>query len=54
MVPGIPAYETVVYFSKDDILNGLQSGVRAVLVAGAIAAGLGTARILTEAEWTKH
>jgi uncharacterized membrane protein YjjB (DUF3815 family) len=54
MVPGIPAYETVVYFSKDDILNGLQSGVRAVLVAGAIAAGLGTARILTETEWTKH
>lgn len=54
MVPGIPAYEMIVYFSKSDILNGIQSAVRAALIAGAIGSGLGTARILTEREWTRH
>ena len=50
MVPGISAYETVIFFSRSDILNGLQSAVRAGLVTGAIAVGLSTARILTEIE----
>ncbi len=54
MVPGIPAYEVIFYFNKGDILDGLQSAVQAGLVAGAIAAGLGTARIVTETEWRKH
>ncbi len=54
MVPGIPAYEVIVYFNQGDILDGLQSAVRATLLAGAIAAGLSTARILTETEWTRH
>jgi uncharacterized membrane protein YjjB (DUF3815 family) len=54
MVPGVSAYEIVVYFSKGDILDGLQSAVRATLIAGAIAAGLSTARILTETEWLKN
>lgn len=54
MVPGIPAYEMIVHFSKGNILDGLQSGVRATLVAGAIAAGLSTARILTETEWLRN
>jgi uncharacterized membrane protein YjjB (DUF3815 family) len=48
MVPGIPAYETVIFFSRSDILNGLQSAVRAGLATAAIAVGLSTARILTE------
>ncbi len=54
MVPGIPAYETLFYFNRGDILEGLQSAVRATLVAGAIAAGLSTARFLTETEWRRH
>ncbi len=54
MVPGIPAYEVIFYFNKGDILTGLQSAVRAGLLAGAIAAGLSTARILTETEWRVH
>jgi len=54
MVPGVPAYEVVVYFSRSDILDGLQSAVRASLVSGAIAAGLSTARILTETEWLRN
>src|SRR5262249_40564824 len=53
MAPGVPADEVVVYFSKGDILDGLQSFVRATLLAGAIAAGLSTARILTETEWLR-
>jgi uncharacterized membrane protein YjjB (DUF3815 family) len=54
MVPGIPAYEVIFYFNKGNILDGLQSAVWAVLLAGMIAAGLSTARILTETEWTRH
>ncbi len=54
MVPGIPAYEVIFYFNRGDILAGLQSAVRATLIAGAIAAGLSTARILTETEWRVH
>jgi uncharacterized membrane protein YjjB (DUF3815 family) len=50
MVPGIPAYETVIFFSRGDILDGLQSLVRAGLITGAIAIGLSTARILTEVD----
>ncbi|MEP7289178.1 MAG: threonine/serine exporter family protein [Chloroflexota bacterium] len=50
MVPGIPAYEMIIYFSHSDTLNGIQSAVRAVLATGAIAAGLSTARLLTEFE----
>ncbi len=54
MVPGVPAYEVIFYFNRGDILDGLQSAVRATLLAGSIAAGLSTARILTETEWTRH
>jgi uncharacterized membrane protein YjjB (DUF3815 family) len=48
MVPGIPAFEAIIYFSGGDMLNGLQRVVRASLITGAIAAGLSTARLLTE------
>jgi uncharacterized membrane protein YjjB (DUF3815 family) len=53
MVPGIPAYEVIFYFNKGDILDGLRSAVQAGLIASAIAAGLSTARILTETEWRR-
>ncbi len=53
MVPGIPAYEVIFYFNQGDILDGLQSAVRASLLAGAIAAGLTTARLLTDTAWTR-
>ena len=48
MVPGIPAYEMIIYFSRSDTLHGLESAVSAFLVAGSIAAGLSTARLLSE------
>jgi uncharacterized membrane protein YjjB (DUF3815 family) len=48
MVPGIPAFEAIIHFSSGDMLNGLQGVVRASLITGAIAAGLSTARLITE------
>ncbi|HLY28658.1 MAG TPA: threonine/serine exporter family protein [Aggregatilineales bacterium] len=50
MIPGISAYETIIFFSRGNILDGLQSAVRAGLATAAIAIGLSTARILTEFE----
>ncbi|WP_119067841.1 threonine/serine exporter family protein [Aggregatilinea lenta] len=46
MVPGVPAFETMVYFMRDDISTGLETLVRAGLIGGAIAVGLVTARLL--------
>ncbi|MBX3082970.1 MAG: threonine/serine exporter family protein [Anaerolineae bacterium] len=54
MIPGIPAYETMLYFSAGDIPSGLNNLVRAGLQTGAIALGLGTARLLTETEWLRN
>ncbi|MBX3066472.1 MAG: threonine/serine exporter family protein [Anaerolineae bacterium] len=48
MVPGIPAYETIIFFVRDDILGGIESAVRAGLIASAIALGLSTARLLMD------
>lgn len=45
MVPGVPAFETVVYFMRDDILTGIETAVRVALLVGAIGAGLMTARL---------
>jgi len=45
MVPGIPAFETVVYFMRDDILTGVETAVRVALLVGALGAGLMTARL---------
>lgn len=47
MVPGVPAFETMVYLVRDDIPSGLNSGVQAALLVAAIAAGLVSARLLT-------
>jgi uncharacterized membrane protein YjjB (DUF3815 family) len=51
MVPGIQAYEVMVLFSQGNIPGGLEFGVRAGLVTGAIASGLGAARIITDVDW---
>jgi uncharacterized membrane protein YjjB (DUF3815 family) len=54
MIPGLPAYETMLYFSAGDIPSGLNNLVRVGLQMGAIALGLGTARLLTETEWLRN
>jgi uncharacterized membrane protein YjjB (DUF3815 family) len=46
MVPGVPAFETVVYFMRDDILTGIETAVQVALLVGAIGAGLMTARLV--------
>ena len=51
MIPGIPAYEMIIYFFHGDTVNGLQSVVKAVILAGSIAAGLSLARIITAPEF---
>ena len=48
MVPGTAAYETIMYLSTNKLLEGVQSGVRASLLTGAIGMGLGIARIVVE------
>jgi uncharacterized membrane protein YjjB (DUF3815 family) len=50
MIPGIPAYEVLLYFYEGDINGGLAAGVYAVLITGAVAAGLSTARLLTDSD----
>lgn len=52
MVPGISTFKVIVYFSHGDILGGLKSAVEAGFGVGAIAAGIGAARIITDAEWS--
>jgi len=46
MVPGVAAFETMVYFIRNDILTGVENAVLTGLLVGAIAAGLVTARLL--------
>jgi uncharacterized membrane protein YjjB (DUF3815 family) len=51
MIPGISVYKILVYFNQGDLLGGLESAVRAGFGVGAIATGIGAARILTDPEW---
>jgi uncharacterized membrane protein YjjB (DUF3815 family) len=53
MVPGVPAYEMIMYFRNNEVLEGIQSGFRVAMITGAIAAGLSIARALTELEWRR-
>lgn len=53
MIPGILAYETIVFFANGQYLFGIASGIRAALIAGSLAAGLTTARMLTDQRWTR-
>jgi len=50
MIPGIPAYEVLLYFYEGDINGGLAAGIYATLITGAVAAGLSTARLLTDSD----
>lgn len=51
MIPGISVYKILVYFNQGDIAGGLESAVKAGFGVGAIATGIGAARILTDPEW---
>ncbi|HMM30086.1 MAG: threonine/serine exporter family protein [Chloroflexota bacterium] len=46
MIPGVAAFETMVFFVRGDIDAGVESAVVAFLLIGAIAFGLVTARML--------
>jgi uncharacterized membrane protein YjjB (DUF3815 family) len=48
LVPGIQAYNVLFYFSRGSVLEGVVVGVQAALIIGAIAFGLGAARIFTD------
>lgn len=51
MVPGSAALQSFVLFSRGDTLGGLQAGVTAVFVVGAMALGLAVARFVSERKW---
>jgi uncharacterized membrane protein YjjP (DUF1212 family) len=48
MVPGVYTFETLVYLNRGDILAGLQSGVLAGFVVGAMALGLAISNVIFE------
>ncbi|HEU5135182.1 MAG TPA: threonine/serine exporter family protein [Steroidobacteraceae bacterium] len=50
MVPGIYAFETLVYFNRGEVLAGLSAAVVVGFVTGAMATGLAAARFLTQRE----
>lgn len=47
LVPGIPTYQALVYFSKGNVTAGLDSCLRATLVIASLSAGLTVARTIT-------
>jgi uncharacterized membrane protein YjjP (DUF1212 family) len=48
MVPGVYTFETLVYLNRGEILAGLQSGVLAGFVVGAMALGLAISNVIFE------
>ena len=54
MVPGLYALETLVYFDRGEILQGLSAGVLVGLVVGSIAFGLAAARFISQPEWLRE
>lgn len=46
LVPGIPTYQALVFFSKGDVTSGLESSLRATLVIASLSAGLTVARTM--------
>lgn len=51
IIPGTAVYKVLVYFQQNDIWGGLKSAIDAGFGIGAIATGIGVARILTDPEW---
>lgn len=47
MVPGVPAFSTMLAFASGDIDAGLVNAVETILIGGALAVGLTTVRVLT-------
>ncbi len=47
LVPGIPTYQALVYFSKGNVTLGLDSLLRATLIIASLSAGLTVARAIT-------
>jgi uncharacterized membrane protein YjjB (DUF3815 family) len=54
MVPGLDALETLVYFDRGEILQGVSAGVSVGFVIGSIAFGLAAARFISQPEWLKE
>ena len=54
MVPGLYAFETLVYFNLGEIVKGLAAGVLAGFVVGSIAFGLAAARFISQPEWFRE
>jgi uncharacterized membrane protein YjjB (DUF3815 family) len=53
MVPGVYALETLVYFDRREILQGLSAGVLVGFVVDSIAFGLAAARFISQPEWAQ-
>jgi uncharacterized membrane protein YjjB (DUF3815 family) len=53
MVPGLYAFETLVYFDRGEILKGLSAGILVGFVVGSIAFGLAAARFISQPEWLR-
>lgn len=47
MIPGVPAFSTMLAFASGNIDQGLLNAVQTLLIGGALAAGLTTVRVLT-------
>jgi uncharacterized membrane protein YjjB (DUF3815 family) len=47
LVPGVPAYDTIVSFFQGNALGGLQNAVKATMIIAALAGGLTAARAVT-------
>ena len=54
MVPGLYAFETLVYFNQGEIFKALAAGVLVGFAVGAIAFGLAAARFISEPEWLRE
>jgi len=54
MVPGVYALESLVYFDRGEILQGLSAGVLVGFVVGSIAFGLAAARFISQPEWLRE
>jgi uncharacterized membrane protein YjjB (DUF3815 family) len=47
MIPGVSAFETIVFFSRGQMLDALQGGAECGFVIGAMAMGLAAARFFS-------
>ncbi len=54
MVPGLYAFEALVYFNQGEILAGLRAATLVGFVVGAMATGLAVARFISQPEWLRE